>query len=339
MPLKAYGVLVARAVARVREGAADGTPHYQIELVDDAGVHYRAAVNVQSQQAPSELLYSVIDGFDHPVLDVLGARPSGWTPLPPGPSGGGLDFIRGNLLDPRSMRTLPADAAGPDNDLADLLDVHVLRAIATPGARLHVFGEPWSEPTVPDPVFGFAAGAGVHDVHMNQGNSPAFARDDGPWQDGGLLIRLPDPPRWVAVFLAFQSQAWHTDDTTGHALDGVPEGVSPRPGELGGRLRIVAALVNPTGPPPESETVTLVNTRPDPVRLAGWHIADRLKQRCPLGDVTLSPGDAVRIALAPPVQLGNSGGLITVLDPDGTKVDGVAYTRTDAAPDGWTIVF
>ena len=38
MPLKAYGVLTATAVARVREGAADTSPHYQIHLRDDAGV-------------------------------------------------------------------------------------------------------------------------------------------------------------------------------------------------------------------------------------------------------------------------------------------------------------
>jgi hypothetical protein len=237
------------------------------------------------------------------------------------------------------MRPLAPEVSGPDNDLADLLDHYVLRAIEAPGAQMYLFGEPWSEPGVADKIFGFSPGAGVHDIHMNQGNSPAFAKDDGPWQDGGLLIRLPQPDRWVAVFLAFQSQAWHTDDSTGHALDTIPEGVSPRPGELGGRVRIVAALVNPAGPPPERETVTIVNTRAEPVSLAGWTLADRLKQRQALPEVTVAPGDALRLDVVPPVALGNSGGLITVLDTEGLKVDGVAYSRQDATPDGWTIVF
>ncbi|MFJ8746782.1 DUF2278 family protein [Embleya sp. NPDC127516] len=57
MPLRNYGVPAARAVARVREGATD-TPHYQIHLTDDAGTAYRAAINVLSTQAPSELLRS-----------------------------------------------------------------------------------------------------------------------------------------------------------------------------------------------------------------------------------------------------------------------------------------
>lgn len=336
MPLKSYGVLIAQAVARVREGGGDSSPHFQIHLRDGAGVEYRAAVNVLSQESPSELLYALVDGFQHPMLEALSARGDGWHQLDPGPTGSGLDFIRGNLFDPLTMRPLAPEVEGPDNDLGDLLDLHVARAIQT-GARVHIFGEPWSEPGVPDKVFGFAPGAGVHDVHMNQGNSPQFAKDDGPWQDGALLIRMPD--RWVALFLAFQSQAWHTDDTTGHTIAGIPEAVGPRPGGLAGQLRIVAAMVNPIGPAPERETVTLINGRSDPVSLRGWSIADRLKQRGMLPDVTVAPGDAIRIETSPPVQLGNSGGLITLLDPEGLKVDGVAYTRAEAGTEGWTIVF
>ncbi|OAH14644.1 DUF2278 family protein [Streptomyces jeddahensis] len=82
MPLKSYGVLAARAVDRGREGVADDTPHSQIHLVDDAGTHYRAAVNVKSQQAPSELLYLVDENFTHAVTGKLPAAGSSWTDLP-----------------------------------------------------------------------------------------------------------------------------------------------------------------------------------------------------------------------------------------------------------------
>jgi hypothetical protein len=44
------------------------------------------------------------------------------------------------------------------------------------------------------------------------------------------------------------------------------------------------------------------------------------------------------IALPPTVQLGNKGGLITLLDNKGLKVDGVSYTE-EQAKEGWTIVF
>ena len=40
-----------------------------------------------------------------------------------------------------------------------------------------------------------------------------------------------------------------------------------------------------------------------------------------------------------PVQLGNNGGLLTLLDPDGLKVDGIAYTREQVRDEGRTLVF
>jgi hypothetical protein len=186
---------------------------------------------------------------------------------------------------------------------------------------------------VPDKIFGFRPGNGVHDIHMNQGNSARFRDDDGVWQDGGLLFRFPGEDRWVATFLAFQSQAWHTDDTTGHAIVDVPTEVGEQ------RLRIVAALVNPVGPSPEQESVTLLNASPSPVDLAGWHLADRMKRTCPVPATVLAAGATLVVALPPEVQLGNKGGAVTLLDPGGLKVDGVAYTAGDAGREGWTLVF
>ncbi|GAA4956168.1 hypothetical protein GCM10023205_17800 [Yinghuangia aomiensis] len=333
MTLKDYGVLAARAVARVREGAV-GTPHYQIHLADDAGTAYRAAVNVLSQESPSELLFVVDEDFRHPLTASLPAAGSGWTALDSQAGGAALDYIRANLFDPAAARPLPPDVPGEDNDLADLLDHYVQRAIGDAGAAVYVFGQRFGpEPQKPDKVFGFLPGNGVHDVHMNQGNSADFRDDDGVWQDGGLLIRLPDA-RWVAVFLAFQSQAWHTDDTTGHSLD-----APPVPGAGLEPMRIVAALANPVGPAPEAESVTLVNASPDPVDLGGWLLADRNKTTLPLPATTLTPGATLAVPGTPSFQLGNRGGAITLLDPSGLKVHGVTYTEDQARREGWTIVF
>jgi uncharacterized protein YukJ len=336
MPLKAYGVLIGRAVGTRSEGASD-TPHYQIHLTDDHGTHYRASVNVKSQEKPSDLLYLVSEDFRHPVTARLEGFADGWNTLPPGPGGPNLDFIRGNLFDPALMRALPPEVSGPDNDLADLLDHYVRRAVEDASARLYVFGERWGpETNVPDKVFGFLPGNGVHDVHMNQGNSSRFARDDGVWQDGGLLLHFPAQSRWVGVFLAFQSQRWHTDDVTGHVL--VPaDGTGPEPG--GGSVRIVAALVNPVGPDPEPENVTLINVSPGPVDLAGWRLVDRLGHACPLPPGALAAGACLTVALTGGAQLGNHGGEMTLLDAEGLKVHGVSYTAAQAAREGWTVVF
>jgi uncharacterized protein YukJ len=329
MPLKSYGVLSGRVADTRREGSTD-TPHYQIELVDDSGAHYRIAVNVQSQQEPSELLYCVVDDFKHPITGALPAPGSGWTKLA---AGAGLDFIRANLFDPATMRKLPPDVAGPDNDLADLLDHHIQRARQDQTAHVYVFGERWGPETIADKVFGFRPGNGVHDVHMNQGNDEKFRRDDGVWQDGGLLIRFGAEPRWVAVFLAFQSQSWHTDDKTGHALEG------ERPIEGAEAVRIVGALVNPVGPAPEAETVTLINASAAPVDLTGWHLVDRMKATCPLPARTLDAGATIQIGLTNGLQLGNKGGSVSVLDPVGRKVHGVSYTAEQTKREGWTVTF
>lgn len=338
MPLKEYGVLKGRAVARVREDTVLDTPHYQLHLVDDDGVNHRVAVNVKSKEAPSELLYVVDNWFTHPVTDQLEALPSGWTPLPGARQG--LDYIRGNLFSPGLLRPLPAEAPGPENDLADLLDLYVRKAIEDPAAQVYAFGEPWGpEQNVPDKVFGFLPGAGVHDVHANQGNSPAFYDDDGVWQDGALLLRFPGHDAWVAIFLMFQSQAWHTDDTTGHDLGVPPDGAAPRPGAVRGRIKIVAALPNPSGALDEDETVTLLNVTPETIDLAGWSIVDGNKQGMNLLATTVHAGECVRVTLVPPVKLSNGGGLITLLDPHGLKIDGVAYTSRDARPQGWTVSF
>lgn len=337
MPLKTYGVLNARAVDIRREGARE-TPHYQIHLTDDQGTHYRAAVNVLSQQKPADLLYLVADDFKHPVTARLEGLSGGWNPLPPGPGGPNLDFVRGNLFDPAGLRTLPPDVAGPDNDLADLLDHYVQRAIDDAQARLYLFGARFGpEPAVKDKVFGFLPGNGVHDIHMNQGNSGRFSGDDGVWQDGGLLLHFPGQSRWVGIFLAFQSQSWHTDDTTGHTLRKV-DGSRPEPGTR--PVRIVAALVNPKGPAPEAETVTLLNASPEPVDLTGWSLVARVGQGTPVSATApLAPGASLNVPITDGTRLADHGGEITLLDAAGLKVHGVSYTAEQAAREGWSVVF
>ena len=126
---------------------------------------------------------------------------------------------------------------------------------------------------------------------MNQGNAGRFAADDGVYQDGGVLVHFPDQQEWTAIFLKFQSQSWHTDDKTGHAVTGRrlrrlvhrSRRVHPPPSDPDGLVRIVAALVNPTQSP-EVEVVTLLNTAPHDVDLAGWALLDTQKKRLPLSE-------------------------------------------------------
>jgi hypothetical protein len=98
-------------------------------------------------------------------------------------------------------------------------------------------------------------------------------------------------------------------------------------------------MVNPVGPAPERESVVLLNASPDAVDLTGWRVADRLKRTCPVPAQTLGAGEVLRVPVAEPAQLSNSGGLVTLLDAAGLKVSGVSYTEADARPEGWTVTF
>jgi uncharacterized protein YukJ len=208
-----YGVLKARPIAGRR-----GATHFHIRA-SAGGAHYRVSVNVHSEQAPSVLRFIALRPFAHDVTRELETLAPGFTPLARQPNGPALDFVRQRLFSPRAMRLLPADLPGPNNDLEDLIGQLVTRAIADRTGFVYAFGSRWGpERRTPDRVFGFTPGNGIHNVHMNQGNHPRFEDDDGVWQDGALLVQLGTPAEWAAIFLAFQSQVWRTDNRTGHAI-------------------------------------------------------------------------------------------------------------------------
>jgi uncharacterized protein YukJ len=75
--------------------------------------------------------------------------------------------------------------------------------IADQNGVIYAFGSAFSDRDKVD---------GIHDIHMNQGNpAGSFAKDNGAWQDGALLIYLPASRTWTAIFIAFQTESWKTD--------------------------------------------------------------------------------------------------------------------------------
>jgi uncharacterized protein YukJ len=217
MPIPNYAVLKGKAIDKFRGEPNDSTPHYEIH-VTAAGKHYRIAVNVQSQQAPSEVLYFVNEDFEWAHLQELKGLAGGFTGLDDRDNIA-IDYVRSQLFDTSTMKPLPANDPGASNDLERLIDKYITLAITKPGAMLYAFGSRFGPENKKDATFGFTPGLGVHDIHMNQGNSgKQFVKDDGVFQDGALLINLPQGDQWIAIFLAFQSQSFQTDDRTGHRL-------------------------------------------------------------------------------------------------------------------------
>jgi uncharacterized protein YukJ len=205
VPLDTYGVL--KATILDRRLATDRSDHYQL-LCGVGTTRWRVAINAHSDDPPGEVAHATITAFAHPILERLDQLKEGWRVLKPKD---GLDYIRGDLAKREQFHPLPLSKPGANNDLNELFDLHLRR-----GARAYAFGEPWGPDRDRDPFFGFEHGRGIHNVHQNQGNVRQFRRDDGVWQDGGLIVAAQNG-RWTAILLRFQSQSWRTDDTSGHA--------------------------------------------------------------------------------------------------------------------------
>jgi hypothetical protein len=62
-----------------------------------------------------------------------------------------------------------------------------------------------------------------------------------------------------------------------------------------------------------------------------------LKDKQSLG--TLAASATVTVSVQPPVQLGNKGGVITLLDDRLLKVNRVSYSEQEAQRERWTLVF
>jgi Uncharacterized conserved protein (DUF2278) len=212
--------------------------------------------------------------------------------------------------------------------------------------RSFSFGQPWGPEDKPDKTFKFKPNRGVHDIHMNQGNPRAggHAGDNGVWRDGGLLLWFPEADRWVAVFLAFQSQSWHTDDQTGDPIEGKTGAEAalfdeksrrlPAAKQIHPAIDIVAVRVMPT--PQMPGAVLVLNTTDRDVSLAGWSLATSSNGGHSLAGV-LSASQSLAIKV-PKTFFDPAGGVVTLLDASALKVASALYPSASDARPGWSKV-
>ena len=211
--IQAYGVVRGRPTqAKVAQPAGD-QPHYHVMVKTSDNHSFDVAINVESTDG-TEVLFRLINAFTPP-------HPTGWLALPSGATtigeagatGLGVDFIRQHLTTRAQMALLPI-GKGHVNALNDALTDLATRAIADPSAEVFAFGQLYAAASggKPNPVFGFSPDLGVHDIHLNQGN-PTGA--NGTYQDGAFLVHFASDGHWEAALLAFQSQSFTTNNSTG----------------------------------------------------------------------------------------------------------------------------
>jgi uncharacterized protein YukJ len=214
MPIPNYSVLKGDPISgKVADGSSY---HYQISVQTAADTIITVDVNVQSVDK-SEVLYFINQAFTPPDPAGLLALPVGLTALTSAPGGLALDYVRTQIggqpmIEQNQMTLLPDTVAkgSPKNDLTNAVIALLNAAIADKDGTIYAFGSAYSDPGDVN---------GIHDIHMNQGN-PAdnHESDNGVWQDGAVFINLPTTNTWAAIFIAFQTESWQTDDTTGDAV-------------------------------------------------------------------------------------------------------------------------
>jgi uncharacterized protein YukJ len=200
MPIPNYSVLKGDP----QPGHVTGFhPHFRIPVQTDAG-SFTIDVNVQSFDN-SEVLYAILQDFTPPDAQALLALPDGVREIPSQPGGLAVDYVRETvggepMITRNQMALLPT---GKGNDLHDQVVTVVNQAIEDDAGLVFAFGSSFADT---------GGTAGIHDIHMNQGNPvDNHGQDNGIWQDGALFVYLPSQNQWIAVFIAFQTQTWKTN--------------------------------------------------------------------------------------------------------------------------------
>lgn len=339
MPIKNYYLVAGKPIDWTLDD--DNDPHIEV-LLDVAHEKFRAAINVRSKVPPHTLMFKRIEPFQYPLTTSLAVLKDGAYNLKAGNNHPLLDYVRDGIVKRDEMAELPYNIEGPDNDLKDKLIPVIEAAINESNATFYIWGETWGPETGKfDTYFHFTPGRGIHNIHMNQGSQGDFAYTNGIHQDGGLIIHHNGI--WTAVFLAFGTQSWTTDNQGNHEGELVTPTtpVQPLPGtDISSPVRIIAAMVNPYNPEAGKESVTLLNISDRNIRLNGWKLQDGNNRSELLDGIDIGAGDALRVRLTGhTMQLKNKdGGRIRLVSPDNILLQEVIYSKEDVGREGWSIV-
>ncbi|KAM0820237.1 hypothetical protein AB5N19_06056 [Seiridium cardinale] len=203
MTITRYGVW--RGTATKWEPTQQDNDHGHITFTDGKSDKLDCAVDVKSKDSDSRIVFWNVVSFDesHPLAAKLANISEGYQAITDHTSDGlGLDYLKGNLVNPKQGRILPYEKSGANNDILDFLNP-ILNAAVSEKADMYLYGSQYDE------------GDGIHDIHMNQGDVGSFASENGVYQDGGIIFNFKsgsgDLSGWQGVFLAFATQAIQTD--------------------------------------------------------------------------------------------------------------------------------
>lgn len=205
MPIQDYGVWVATPTFFNAERTGK-SPHGTLTFSDGTNKYKttKANINVKSTTKDTRLVYWHDAQFTNSITENMAALPKGFTPLSDaatGSTGVRLDLLRGGLETLASGIVLETNVTGANNDIVDDL-TNIFSNGISQKATVYIWGSQYVDSS---------SVAGIHDIHMNQGDTGSFKSDNGIWQDGSFVLEFPDG-HYEAVFLAFAEQYTQTDD-------------------------------------------------------------------------------------------------------------------------------
>lgn len=214
MGLSGYGVWVATPTVFTAQRTGK-SPHGKLTFNDGTNKYQstEADINVKSTTGDTRLVYWNNANFTNPIVTQLAELQQGYTSLAnaaTGSKGTRLDLLRGGLETLTDGTVLATSVPGTNNDIVDDLTAIFNRAIQDK-ATVYLWGSQYVDS---------GSKAGIHDIHMNQGDSGNFTSDNGTWQDGSFVLKFSDG-HYEAVFLAFAEQYTQTDDN-GQPISSAP---------------------------------------------------------------------------------------------------------------------
>ncbi|KAK2603264.1 hypothetical protein N8I77_009735 [Diaporthe amygdali] len=347
MPISNYGLW--KCTPSSWNGQASST-HGHLEFNDGTNSNktYEADVNISSTGSDTRLVYWFVSNFNpkQPSTAKLSALDMGFS-AQKGSSSLALDFLREGFLTPSAGTLVSHDPSDPTEkgDISAYVDPVMNQAVQEK-ATLYIWGSHYSDTN---------GSEGIHDIHMNQGDSGSFEKENGTYQDGGIVIQFADGS-WHGIFLAFATETLKTDDNGdpegqtfaqalgGGSSSGTATEYANKSHATKGSVGIEAAVVNPKGPDHEAtkgkgERIYVQNRGASDVSLKGWKIENGHGQVQLLGDDAQVSAHSKHCFEVPEAELGNRGGKIVLKDADGHTVSEVSYTEKQAKKEGHLLYF
>lgn len=319
-------LIVGRVCAyRIASGQAHATL-----LIRSGRSYINVKINVRSMIPPHTLMFSgqgvseqlseQLKVLDEQVFK-LGAR-----------SELSLDYIRDYLMDRSDALRIPYSINDSANPVMHWLSYRFGgSALQAQMPKIYVWGQLQS-----DDLAGSEEEPWVlHDIHMNQGNYGLHQTENRVDGDGGLICEHANG-EMSALYLAFTSQSWDTDDRDGHPIGlHLPDSVI----ETDAVIRIVSALLGSNDVPAKS-SVTLINRSDRNVSLDHWRLEDHQGDSQSLRGVQIEAGACLQIPLDPDyLTFRAQGGVLRLLAERDCLVHEVAYKAAAPLAENWSILF